>query len=209
MGSQSWFTAATLVRLKRLKASAMSSRRNTLAERHALGDAHIPLEESRAGVAIAAQNAVAARGRSDAGNFEAGEIVGEALVGGRKSRAGDEGRSGARTNGRPRLRSAQIEARIRAGDDVERPAGRKLDDGRHGEVRDEMPPQIFTAVGSASLKNRAGDPAVPLVVIGIAALEEREAAVLRLESGLQVGGVVDGMRPSVTGEQFQVRARNA
>ncbi len=64
---------------------------------------------------------------------------------------------------------------------------------------DEMLPQVSTALRVPGLKHRAGDPAMPLVVIGIAAFEEREAAVLRLESGLQVGGVVDGVRPGVAG----------
>src|SRR5450432_738282 len=176
---------------------------NALADGHAFGYAHIPLEEPRACVAISAEDAVAAGWRRDARNGKSREIVGEAQIGGRKSCAGNERRSGSRANGRPRLRSAQIETRILASDDVEWPARGKLDDGRDGEVGQEMPPQIFAAVGSSSLKNGAGDPAVALVVVGIGALEERETAVLRLESGLQVGGVVDGMGPGIAGEQFQ------
>ena len=43
---------------------------NALADGHALGYAHVPLEKSRAGVAVAAQDAVAAGGRRDAGNLQ-------------------------------------------------------------------------------------------------------------------------------------------
>src|SRR5271157_5215313 len=54
------------------------------------------------------------------------------------------------------------------------------------------------------LEDAAGDPAMTLVVDGVAALESREAAVLRLEGGLQVGGIVNRMRPGVTREQLEV-----
>ena len=63
--------------------------------------------------------------------------------------------------------------------------------------------EIIAAVCSGGLKNGAGDPAVTLVVNRVGALEEREAAVLRLEGGLQIGGVVDGMGPGVAGEKFK------
>src|ERR1700688_1264122 len=68
--------------------------------------------------------------------------------------------------------------------------------------------EIFSAMRSSGLKNGAGDPAVTLVIIRVGALEEREAAVLRFEWGLQVGGVVDGMGPGVAGEKFK-RVREA
>ena len=54
------------------------------------------------------------------------------------------------------------------------------------------------------LENAAGDPAMPLIVHGVGSLEKGEAGILRLESGLQVGGVVDGVRPGVAGQQLKV-----
>ena len=47
------------------------------------------------------------------------------------------------------------------------------------------------------LEHSAGDPAMTLIVVGISAFEIREAAVLRLEGGLQIGAIVDGMRPGI------------
>ena len=102
------------------------------------------------------------------------------------------------------MRSAQIEAGVPAGDDVERPAGRKLDDGRNGNTAEQMIRETVSAVRSGGLKHGAGDPAVTLVINRVGALEEREAAVLRLKRRLQVAGVVDGMRPGVTGEKFEL-----
>src|SRR5262245_12307208 len=66
-----------------------------------------------------------------------------------------------------------------------------------------MPPGAVSTLRSASHKDGAGDPAMPLVVDGVCFFQIREAAVLRLESGLQVGSVVDRMRIRIAGEQFE------
>ena len=42
-----------------------------------------------------------------------------------------------------------------------------------------------------------------LIIYGVGSFEKRESAVLRLQWGLQVGAVVDGVRPGVAGEQFK------
>src|SRR5207245_6993296 len=55
-----------------------------------------------------------------------------------------------------------------------------------------------------SLENAAGDPAVALIEAGVRALEVREAVILRLEQSLQVGGIVDRMRPGVARQEFEV-----
>src|SRR6202040_4201598 len=53
------------------------------------------------------------------------------------------------------------------------------------------------------LENRAGDPAMTLVVDGVRFFKKWEAAVLWLKCGLQVRAVVDGMRPGVAGEPLE------
>src|SRR5208282_2130069 len=55
-----------------------------------------------------------------------------------------------------------------------------------------------------ALENRAGDPAVALVEVGIAAVAVGVAVVLRVEKGREVGRVVDVVRPSPSGEQLEV-----
>src|ERR1700730_2841620 len=96
-----------------------------------------------------------------------------------------------------------MEARVLAGDDVVGTAGRKFDDGSNGDAAEEMTREIIAATRSGGLEDGAGDPAVTLVVNRVGALEEREAAVLRLERGLQIGGVVNGMGPRVRGTKFE------
>src|SRR5256885_17133957 len=63
--------------------------------------------------------------------------------------------------------------------------------------------RAVAALGCSRLKDRARYPAMSLVVHGIGALEKREAAVLRLEGRLQVGTIVDGVRPGVAREQLE------
>src|ERR1700687_730391 len=119
--------------------------------------------------------------------------------------AGNKRRSGtaAGNYGRPRLGSAEVQTRIRSGDDVEWPAGREFDDRRQRDVSDEMLPDVVAASSRSGLEDRAGDPAMALVVDGIGFLQKWAAAVLRLERGLQVRAVVDGVRPGVAGKQFE------
>src|SRR5205807_66373 len=98
---------------------------------------------------------------------------------------------------------SKVESRVFAGDDVERPAGRKLDDRRKREVAEETLEGAVAGLAAGRLKNGAGHPAVPLVVHGVSTLEEREAAVLGLERRLQVGRVVQRMGERVAREQLE------
>src|SRR5882762_6048746 len=66
-----------------------------------------------------------------------------------------------------------------------------------------MLPDIVAALSGSGLEDGAGDPSMALVVDGIRFLQKWEAAVLWLKSGLQVRAVVDGVRPGITGEQFE------
>src|SRR5216684_1037174 len=63
--------------------------------------------------------------------------------------------------------------------------------------------ETIAGLGAGRLEYRAIHPAVALIIYGIGALEIGEAAVLRLERRLQVGRVVDGMRPGIAGEQLK------
>src|SRR5437764_13278214 len=64
-----------------------------------------------------------------------------------------------------------------------------------------MSPETVTAIGSAAGEDRAGHPAMALIEIGIAALGTREARVLGFEQSLQIGGIVNGVRPGVAGKE--------
>ena len=63
--------------------------------------------------------------------------------------------------------------------------------------------EAISGLGTGRLEDGTVHPAVALVVHGIRALEIEEAAVLRLQGGLQVGGVVNGMGPGVAGKQLK------
>src|ERR1700730_16742696 len=96
-----------------------------------------------------------------------------------------------------------MEAGALASDDVVGAAGRKLDDGSNGDAAEKLMCEIIAAAWSGGLEDGLSDPAMTLVVNRVGALKEREAAVLRLERGLQIGGVVNGMGPRVAGEKFE------
>ena len=54
------------------------------------------------------------------------------------------------------------------------------------------------------MKDGAGDPAMALIEIGVAAIAVGIAVVLRVEEGGKVGGVVDGVRPGPARKQFKM-----
>ena len=62
----------------------------------------------------------------------------------------------------------------------------------------------LASLRATRLENGTGDPTMVLVIVGVGALQVGEAAVLRLEGGLQVGGVVDRMGPGIAGEHLEV-----
>jgi len=179
-----------------------------LADGNGFGDAQIDFEEARGGERIAPEIAVAAGRRSDAGNREGGASVGEASASHAEGDAGNEGRSSATTDGGTRLRSAEIEPSVFAGDDVVGSAGSQLDDGSEGEAAEETLCETITTFALRALEDGAGDPAMALVVYGVGTLEEGETGVLWLERRLQIGGIVDGMRIGVAGEELE-RMREA
>jgi hypothetical protein len=174
-----------------------------LADGNRLGDAKINLEEAGGGEAIAAEIAVAARRRGDAGDREGGAVVGKASSRYAEGDARNERRGSGAANRWACLRSAEVEARVGAGDDVEWTAGSNLNDGRYSEAAEEASCETIAAFALRALEDGAGDPAMALIVDGIGALEEWEAGVLRLERRLQIGGVVDRMRIGVAGKQFK------
>src|SRR5437879_5311560 len=100
------------------------------------------------------------------------------------------------------------QAKILASDDVEGPARSNLDERSEREIAEEALGKRIAALVRGSLEDAAGDPAMALVVDGVGALQVTKAAVLRLEGGLEVGAVIDGVRPGVAGEQSKV-AREA
>src|SRR5712691_9963315 len=63
--------------------------------------------------------------------------------------------------------------------------------------------ESIAGFGATRLHDGAGHPAVALVVHGIGPFQVGEAAVLRLEWGLQVGRVINGVGPGVAGEQLE------
>src|SRR5256885_800085 len=175
------------------------------AQRNFLGEAQVDLEEAWAPETIAAQVAIAAGRRSNARHGKGRAVVSQALIRRAKLHTGNErgSRAAARDDRRPRLRCAEVEPRVRAGDDVERPACGHFDNRRKSDTAERVLECSIAALGCSRLKDRAGYPAMPLVVHGIAALEKREAAVLRLEGRLQVGTIVDGVRPGVAREKLE------
>src|SRR6202008_3088042 len=102
-------------------------------------------------------------------------IVGKTNVGGCEMHPGDKGRSGAAAanDRRPRLGSAEVQTRVGAGDDVEWPAGGNFDDGRQGEIADEVFPGAVTDFAGSGLENSTGDPAMALVIDGIGLFQIR------------------------------------
>src|SRR6266436_3232459 len=170
-----------------------------------LGKAQVDLEEARAREAIAAQVAIAAGRRSNARDGKGRAVVSQALIRRAKLHTGNERGScaAARNDRRTRLRRAEVEPRVRTGDDVKRPACGHFDNRRKSDAAECVLKCSIAALGCSRLKDRARYPAMPLVVHGIGALEKWEAAVLRLEGRLQVGAIVDGVRPGVAREKLE------
>ncbi len=104
--------------------------------------------------------------------------------------------------------SAEVEARVLAGDDIEWPAGSQLDDGRQGDAAEDVFGKTIATLRRRALEDGAGDPPVALVVHGVRALEKWETGILGLERRLQVGGIVNRVRIGVAGKQLE-RVREA
>src|SRR5260370_23534408 len=63
--------------------------------------------------------------------------------------------------------------------------------------------ETITGLGAGRLEDGTVHPTVAMVVHGIGALQVEKTAVLRFERGLQVGCVVNGMRPCIAGKQLE------
>ena len=113
-------------------------------------------------------------------------------------------RRGGRSGGhdvRARLAGSELECGVLGREDVERTAGGDVDDRREGPVAEQSPAQT-AASDMAGVVRAAEDKAVALVKGGGRALGGRVVAILRRERRLQIGGVVDGMRPGVGSEEL-------
>src|SRR5579864_7615018 len=94
----------------------------------------------------------------------------------------------------------QLEVVSVAGDDVEWPTGSNVEQRGDRPVTEDS--TYKAAAHLAGLVNAAEDKAVTLVEERGGTIEAGEEAVLRCERGLQIGGVVDGVRPRVGREEF-------
>ena len=177
-----------------------------LSEVEALGQAHVVENGPRGKARITAEAAVK-RGQR-AIEAEDARLLQEA--GGRE--LGRHGRVAAAIRRRSRGHSVrasgegrQLEVVAIAGDDVERAAGTELDHGSERPIAEELASDA-AAAQLARLIDAAEDEAMALIEGGRGTIGGRDIAVLRGERGLEVGGIVDGVRPSVGGEEFVVAA---
>src|SRR5262249_32896538 len=141
--------------------------------------------------------------RSDTGDGKGAAVIGEADVGHAERGAVDERRTGAAADRGSCLGGAEVEASVFTGDDVEWATGSDFDGGSKSEIADKIFEEAVGRFGGWALEDGGRNPAMALVVDGVGALEEWEAAVLRLERRLQVGAVIDRMRPGIAGEQLE------
>ena len=172
----------------------------SLAKVDALRNARVELEEHGHVEFVAAESANAAERRSNSGDVERLERIGQASCGSAERDTMNVGRSGATTQVGTSLGGAELEASVFARDDIERQAGGNLDERCEGPVAEETLHEGLSGGVGRTLEDAAGDPTMALVVDGVALFILREAAVLGLESGLKVGAVVDGVRPGVAGK---------
>src|SRR5439155_1418401 len=85
-------------------------------------------------------------------------------------------------------------------DDVEWPTGNGLDDWRHRPVTEEFLQEAVTQI--AALVDPAEHEAMALVEQRVGPLSVGIVVILRFEWRLQVGRVIDGMRPGVGSQKL-------
>src|SRR4029077_1666039 len=161
------------------------------AEVDGFGDAQVELEEKWHNEFVTSQVANASSGRRNTRNSEWTAIIRETGLRDAERGAVNVRRSGGPACRRPILGSAEIKPRVGPGDHIEGPARRQLDQRSDREVAQESVHESFAMRVRRSLEDATGDPAMALIVHRVGTLEKREARILRLERGLQVGGVVD------------------
>jgi len=117
------------------------------------------------------------------------------------------GRAGRRSircdEGRAAGGGAKVEVGVVAEEEVVGTAGRNFDDGSDGKIGEEFVPEAGVGHFVGGLVNGAGDPTVTLIEIGIAAVELREAVVLRREKSGKVGRIINGVGVGPAGEKLE------
>ena len=131
-------------------------------------------------------------------------IVGEAVGGRAETHSWNERRGGAASEIGTDLRGAEVQAGVFTRDHVEGAAGRDLDEWSESEIAAEAMHKGIAGLVRRGLVNAAGDPAMALIVYGIAAFVIGETAIGGFERGLQVSAIINRMRPGVTGEQLEM-----
>src|SRR6266403_3222762 len=174
-----------------------------LAKVDALGDAQIVEDRPRRDAGVAAE--VAVEGRERTVKVEDARLLENS--GGRVLRLDrlvpDRGARGVLEGVGPSGEGRQLEVVAIAGKDVERPPGAEFDQGGEGPVAEKLAGKTVAAK-PACLVDAAEDEAMALVEGGSGTVRAREVTVLWGERGLQVGRIVDGVRPGVGGEELVV-----
>src|SRR5260370_24553131 len=119
--------------IEKIEAVGDQVQTEVFAERDTFGDAQIHLKEARRGEAVAAEIAVAPLFGRNSWKRERRTVVRQACAGDPEGNTGSEGRGGGTADGRARLGSAEVEARVLAGEEMEWPAGSQHDEERQGD----------------------------------------------------------------------------
>src|SRR6266478_1771268 len=165
-----------------------------LAEVDALGDAQIVEDCPRRDPGVAAK--VAVEGRERTVEVEDARLLENS--GGRVLRLDrlvpDRGARGVLEGVGPSGEGRQLQVVAIAGKDVERPSGAEFDQRSDCPVAEKLAGKTVAAK-PACLVDAAEDEAMALVEGGSGTVRAREIAVLWGKRGLQVGRIVDGVRP--------------
>src|SRR6266404_2985671 len=174
-----------------------------LAKVDALGDAQIVEDCPRRDAGVAAE--VAVEGRERAVEVEDARLLEN--PGGRVLRLDrlvpDRGARGVLEGVGPSGEGRQLEVVAIAGKDVKRPSGAEFDQGGEGPIAEDLARKAVAAE-PARLVDAAEDETMTLIEGGGGTIRAREVAVLWGKRGLQVGRIVDGVRPGVGGEELVV-----
>ena len=156
----------------------------TLVEVDALGNARVELKEHGHSELVAAERADATKRRSNSRNGERLEGVGQASCRNAEGEAVNVRRARAAAEVGASLGGTEFEASVFTRNDVERTAGGNFDEWSECPVAKKAAHEPLPGNMRRTLEDAAGDPAMALIVNGVALLVLREAAVLRFEGGL-------------------------
>ena len=197
-GIAEWADVAHVETIKHVEAVSNHFQIKLLPDRELPRDSQIDLEKAGPGKCIAREIAHAPeRGRRHGQVIREGFVRRtEALCRNREVEALHEGRiddrqAGGHFPGGKHVRAirccSQVEVRIRADQDVEGPARSDFDDRGNGEVLEEFSRKAGVAATVRALEHRAGNPAVALVEVGVAALPVGIVVVLRIQESREIG----------------------